>query len=172
MGVLVDDEGMSSPLVVDIWSISGSSSLIALRFRVAAPRPVSMFVPCNCSTSSSHFTLSEEDGRSAGSARFRQSFVRSLSETQMLWKRRRSPSPAWMRCAYSLDLSSHRLTNIAKLREWSIRYGNEGKPSLKVGGSRWRIAIGVLYEGGIGTAADEVVDTEHMSSMYFLNSWR
>jgi hypothetical protein len=85
---------MSSPLFGDMGASWGSSSLIALRFRVAAPRPVSMFAPCSCSTSSSHFTLSEDDGRSAGSARARQSFVRSLSDTQMLWKRKRSPSPA------------------------------------------------------------------------------
>lgn len=95
MGVLVDEDDMSSPLG-DIGGMSGSSSRIALRLRVAAPRPVSMFAPCSCSTSSSHLTLSDDDGRSAGSARFRQSLVRSLSDTQILWKRNRSPSPASM----------------------------------------------------------------------------
>jgi hypothetical protein len=53
-----------------------------------------------------------------------------------------------------------------------MRYGSDGKPSLKVGGRRWRMAMGVLYDGGIGTAAEEEVGIEQMSSMYFLNSWR
>lgn len=53
-----------------------------------------------------------------------------------------------------------------------MRYGREGKPSLKVGGSRWRIAIGVLYDGGIGGAGVEVEEMEHISSRYFLNSAR
>jgi|TARA_R110002003_G_scaffold1391_1_gene22995 hypothetical protein len=30
----------------------------------------------------------------------------------------------------------------------------------------------VLYDGGIGGAGEEVVEIEHMSSRYFLNSWR
>lgn len=51
-----------------------------------------------------------------------------------------------------------------------MRYGSDGKPSLNVGGSRWRIAIGVLYDGGIGGAGDDVVEIEQMSSRYFLNS--
>jgi len=34
------------------------------------------------------------------------------------------------------------------------------------------MAIGVLYEGGIGGAGCEVVDIEQMSSRYFLNSCR
>jgi hypothetical protein len=62
--------------------------------------------------------------------------------------------------------------SIAKLREWSIRYGSDGKPSLNVGGRRWRIAMGVLYEGGIGGAGEATVDIEQISSRYFLNSWR
>jgi hypothetical protein len=53
-----------------------------------------------------------------------------------------------------------------------MRYGNEGKPSLNVGGRRWRMAIGVLYDGGIGGAGCDVVDIEQMSSRYFLNSCR
>lgn len=32
--------------------------------------------------------------------------------------------------------------------------------------------MGVLYDGGIGAAAEEDVDTEQMSSRYFLNSCR
>jgi hypothetical protein len=32
--------------------------------------------------------------------------------------------------------------------------------------------MGVLYDGGIGAAAEEVVDIEQMSSRYFLNSRR
>jgi hypothetical protein len=43
---------------------------------------------------------------------------------------------------------------------------------LNVGGSRCRMAIGVLYEGGMGGAGCEVVDMEQMSSRYFLNSCR
>lgn len=98
IGVLVDEDEYSSPLPGEIGM---SSSLIGPRlFLVAAPRPVSMKLePCICSTSSSHLTLSEDEGRSAGSARFKQSFVRSLSETHILWKRRRSPSLAWISCA-------------------------------------------------------------------------
>jgi len=34
------------------------------------------------------------------------------------------------------------------------------------------MAIGVLYEGGIGGAGCDVVDIEQMSSRYFLNSCR
>lgn len=34
------------------------------------------------------------------------------------------------------------------------------------------MAMGVLYDGGIGAAAEETVDIEQMSSKYFLNSWR
>lgn len=171
-GVLVEEDEYSSPLLGDSGKSSDSSSRIGPRLRVAAPRPASTLVPCNCVTSSSHLTLKEDEGRSAGSARFRQSLVRSFNDTHMLWKRKRSPSPAWMSDAIFAVLSSQRLTNIAKLREWSMRYGSDGKPSLKVGGSRWRIAIGVLYEGGIGGAGVVVVDMEQISSKYFLNSTR
>jgi hypothetical protein len=34
------------------------------------------------------------------------------------------------------------------------------------------MAIGVLYDGGIGGAGDDVVEIEQMSSRYFLNSRR
>ena len=32
--------------------------------------------------------------------------------------------------------------------------------------------MGVLYDGGIGGAGDDVVEIEQISSRYFLNSWR
>lgn len=32
--------------------------------------------------------------------------------------------------------------------------------------------MGVLYDGGIGAAAEETVEMEQISSKYFLNSWR
>jgi hypothetical protein len=89
MGVVaVDDAERSSPLPYpfpgDDGISSASSSLIAFRLLVIAPRFASKFAPCSCSISSSHLTLRDEEGRSAGSARFRQSFVRSLRDTQML----------------------------------------------------------------------------------------
>lgn len=34
------------------------------------------------------------------------------------------------------------------------------------------MAIGVLYDGGMGCGVDAVVEMEHMSSRYFLNSVR
>ncbi len=177
MGVVAADEDEYSspfpaPLPGDVGMSSSSSSLIAFRLLVIAPRPISIFAPCSCSISSSHLTLSDDEGRSAGSARFKQSFVRSLSDTQILWKRKRSPSPAWISCAVFVVFLSQRLTSIAKLREWSIRYGSDGKPSLKVGGSRCRIAIGVLYDGGIGGAGEFAHEIEQISSRYFLNSCR
>jgi len=119
MGVLVEDDEYSSPLFVGDNGVSSiSSSWIGHRlFLVAAPREVSICAPCNCSTSSSHLTLSDDEGRSAGSARFKQSFVRSLRDRQMLWKRRRSPSVACISGALFWVLSNQRLTSIAKLRE-------------------------------------------------------
>jgi hypothetical protein len=82
------DRGVSS-------SSDSPSSCIGPLFLVAAPRVVvSICAPCNCSTSSSHFTLKLDEGRSAGSARFKQSFVRSLRDKHILWKRNKSPSVA------------------------------------------------------------------------------
>ena len=44
--------------------------------------------------------------------------------------------------------SSQSLTKEAKLRAWSIRYGNDGNPSLDVGGKRARMVMGVEYDAG------------------------
>lgn len=91
-GVEVEEELVSSSAVGLGGTLPLPSFIMAL-FLVAAPRLGSkLALPCNCSTSSSHLTLSVEDGRSARSARLRQSFVRSCKLTQMVWKRKRSPS--------------------------------------------------------------------------------
>jgi hypothetical protein len=113
-GVLVADE--SSPVPGEFGMFSLSSLSVPL-FLVAAPRPISKLAePCNCSTSSSHLTLSEDDGRSARSARLRQSLVRSLSATHIWWKRNKSPSVDCMLTAVLLVFVSQRSTRAAKLR--------------------------------------------------------
>jgi hypothetical protein len=91
-GVDIDEELVnSSP--VGLGGTLPLSSFCSALFLVAAPRLGSkLALPCNCSTSSSHLTLSVDDGRSARSARLRQSFVRSCKLTHIWWKRKRSPS--------------------------------------------------------------------------------
>jgi len=115
-GVLVEDEEVCS----SVPGLMGGEGLsVGLR---CAPRVGSKAAePWSCSTSSSHFTLRLELGRSARSARFRQSFVRSWRLTQMLWKRRSSPSVVLMFGAEVTVLSSQRSTRAAKLRAWSIK---------------------------------------------------
>jgi hypothetical protein len=84
-GVLVEEEDVcSSAAPGEFGKLSLTSSLVATLFLVAAPLPESKLAePCSCSTSSSHLTLRDDDGRSARSARFKQSVVRSLSVTQI-----------------------------------------------------------------------------------------
>ena len=117
-GVLVDDEDVSSSAVPgEVGKLSLPSSLIADLFLVAAPLLESKLAePCSCSTSSSHLTLREDDGRSARSARFKQSEVRSFKATQIWWNFSRSPSVVSMFGAVLLVFSSQRSTSAAKFR--------------------------------------------------------
>lgn len=53
-----------------------------------------------------------------------------------------------------------------------MRYGRLGKPSLLVIGSRFLMALGVEYEGGITARLEVDCGTKQMSSMNFLNESR
>jgi hypothetical protein len=112
MGVLVPSELSSSsvmfkPFDLLVPGLVGAEAVTSERvaaccalFRVAAPREGSKEAePCSCSTNSSHFTDRLEFGRSARSARFKQSFVRCCKLTQRLWKCSKSPSVGLMLCA-------------------------------------------------------------------------
>lgn len=115
MGVLVlEDEGMSS----SVGLLGVEVEMLPLRWCEGSSKLEEL---SSCSTSSSHFTLREEEGRSARSARLRQSWVRWCRLTQRVWNLRRSPSEDIMFGADAVVFSSHKSTSAAKLRAWSIR---------------------------------------------------